>query len=733
MARFFLFFGIAFFISLWAIPIAAAATFTGSVKTGTYWAHAIETQHFHFEFSDAVYDGTDTDNSGVADILERTANFAEDSWTQEITNMGYASPVDVSAGEKLVLFLDDTDEYLVPNSLGVTSVLSDGSTIYMAVDPTLEDSLLDVTIAHEFFHAITFGYEIDFVQTYQDLSFAEASATWMEDQVFDDSNSYVDYLPYFFSEPDYSLFAGVLPADSLYEYGLNLWPRFLSEKFGAAIIQTVWLNFFASSDGDGFDNIYNVYLAFKDAIEAEDANFVDIFQEFRVWNYDLSEYEEGDLYPSVSIASKENDYPLSNQSVGSSNWPALFGTNYLEFSVGSETGDFEFILTKSSDVSFALTLLPLSSTGKVDVDAAVDAKFLMGTSGGSLVFPDADHYTKIIAIVSPVEIDFDTVTRPQDAFDQGYQYFYSADFGDFVSTTTTTTINTNTLPTIENVHIINQTDSGVILGWNRVVDDTVVGYKVYYGTESGAYTESLTLNSAVTTRKTVSDLTTGQTYYFAVKAIDADGAESDDYSEEVSATFVDQLFSDVSVTSSYDTAIRYLSSIGVLEGYADGTFKPNSTVNRAEMLKIILEAKGITPDTGRYANCFPDVTTEWYAPYVCYAAHVQWVEGYGDGFFRPANTVNKAEALKMVLNAFRFDVSDASTETSFSDVGSTEWYAPYVSVAEEYGVLEESGIFDGSDGRTRAEIAEEVFRVLVVTVLKQSPFTDALASQFLQS
>lgn len=714
--------------------VRAAAAFTGDVIAGTYSDNAIETTHFHFEFNDDLKNDTDSDDNDVADVIDRIAGFAEESWDQEVTEMDYAVPVDTSAGEKVLVFLDDERTYLVPGALGVSSVLSDGETIYMAVDPSLEDNLLDVTVAHEFFHVITFGYAVDFAQSYQDLSFAEASAVWIEDEVFDDSDSYVDYLPYFFSESDYSLFAGILPANSLYEYGLVIWPRFLSENFGTDIMKTTWEEFFAL-DNDGLANVYNVYNAFQASIEAEGVDFVDVFQDFRSWNYDVSQYAEGSVYPKVTITASHSTYPVSKTSVNSNNWPALFGTNYVQFVVDSATdGDFEFVLSKSSDVTFAVRLLPVDSDGVVHFDAAVDAEYLMGTSGGSVVLSDGSTYTKIIAVVSPVGMDFESVTSPQDAFDQGYQYFYSAEFGDFVSSTIedatddTEADTESGLPVVEDVSIVNLIDAGVIVGWDRIVNDTVAGYRVYYGVASGSYDTSV---DTTATRKTVSGLTPDQVYYFAVKAVDADGNESPDFSTEVSTTVYEQLFSDVAVNSAYDTAIRYLVSIGVLEGYSDGTFLPDATVNRAELLKIILEAKGITPDTGRYANCFPDVTTEWYAPYVCYAAHVDWIQGYDDGFFRPANTVNKAEALKMVLNAFNFAVSDPPVQTSFSDVDVTEWYAPYVAVADGFGLLEESGTFDGAEGRTRAEIAEEVFRTLVVLAFDGEVFSEDLVGDFL--
>ncbi len=68
----------------------------------------------------------------------------------------------------------------------------------------------------------------------------------------------------------------------------------------------------------------------------------------------------------------------------------------------------------------------------------------------------------------------------------------------------------------------------------------------------------------------------------------------------------------------YRESIQYLADHGVVGGYPDGTFKPDQDINRAEIMKIMLEAsRGGENFAGEY--CFPDVKTEWFAKYLCYA------------------------------------------------------------------------------------------------------------------
>lgn len=116
------------------------------------------------------------------------------------------------------------------------------------------------------------------------------------------------------------------------------------------------------------------------------------------------------------------------------------------------------------------------------------------------------------------------------------------------------------------------------------------------------------------------------------------------------------IFPDIE-TSPYRTAIEYLAEQGIVSGYPDGTFKPQNQINRAELLKILVGGSGLQPSVEDYHNCFPDVGKEWFAAYVCYAKSEKWIDGYPDGTFKPDKTVNNAEAIKMMVNSRSWEVS----------------------------------------------------------------------------
>jgi len=188
-------------------------------------------------------------------------------------------------------------------------------------------------------------------------------------------------------------------------------------------------------------------------------------------------------------------------------------------------------------------------------------------------------------------------------------------------------------------------------------------------------------------------------------------------------------FNDVQTTHKNKQAIEYLKQNDVIGGYSDGTFKPNNKINRAELLKILVGGRGVTPSVDDYNNCFPDVKTEWFAPYVCYAKAQEWVNGYPDGTFQPAKTVLKVEALKMTLNAYGIQTV-ATTEKPFEDIEAGAWYVPFVAIAKEKGLLEETGVsFMPSGEITRGSASENIFRTVVMKKSKADHFSQELVNE----
>jgi hypothetical protein len=151
------------------------------------------------------------------------------------------------------------------------------------------------------------------------------------------------------------------------------------------------------------------------------------------------------------------------------------------------------------------------------------------------------------------------------------------------------------------------------------------------------------------------------------------------------------IFPDVPDGHLYRMQIESLVGLKVINGNADGSYKPEKGVNRAELLAMLYRATGKTPDSSK-RNCFPDVQPgSWYELYVCDASAKGFVGGYPDGYFRPSKEVNRVEALKMITLVFGMQVPEVQSSNwasvTFSDVASNQWYAKYLLHAYNMSII----------------------------------------------
>lgn len=178
-------------------------------------------------------------------------------------------------------------------------------------------------------------------------------------------------------------------------------------------------------------------------------------------------------------------------------------------------------------------------------------------------------------------------------------------------------------------------------------------------------------------------------------------------------------YSDVDSSHLYSEAIDYITTQEIVQGYEDGTYKPDNPINRAEFTKILIEAKYGSNPTEFADACFTDFTIDrWFSSYVCYAKAEGIISGYPDGTFGPANNINLAEASKIIVNIFKIE--------KVEPVG-TRWYSEYVETMLAEGYIPASFQYI-SDEVTRGEMAEMIWRIMEekhdlesVTQLENSP------------
>lgn len=199
-------------------------------------------------------------------------------------------------------------------------------------------------------------------------------------------------------------------------------------------------------------------------------------------------------------------------------------------------------------------------------------------------------------------------------------------------------------------------------------------------------------------------------------------------------------FPDVEEDDRYLFTIEYLHALNIFQGSqgADGDYymEPDSSINRAEFVTVIVRAE-TEPDPAVYKNCFEDVGTEWFAPYVCYAKEKGWVSGQGDGTrFEPTWNVNLAEASKIIAENQDYADSDSvvSVELPYEDLDSSHWSYSYVGIAYEKNLLEASGEDLGlGESQTRGQVAEFLARAVMTSATETEVYSSEVFAEAMEA
>lgn len=141
-------------------------------------------------------------------------------------------------------------------------------------------------------------------------------------------------------------------------------------------------------------------------------------------------------------------------------------------------------------------------------------------------------------------------------------------------------------------------------------------------------------------------------------------------------------YSDVAAGSWYNNAISTMSSAGIVNGYPDGTFRPDAPITRAEMAKMI----SLFAKLDKTEDRFTDIAGHWAEAYIKLAAGNGWIEGYPDGSFKPQQSITRAETMTMinrVLERVPSTISHLlpySVMQTYPDCVASDWF--YIAVQE---------------------------------------------------
>jgi hypothetical protein len=284
--------------------------------------------HFFIHYATSGSDASplaDGNGNGIPDWIEAVADVFEAVYSREITAFGYRPPP-TPGGQPYDVYLQDlasTRQYGytqsdIPANAGSTSYTS-----FMVIDNDFAESIylgssrtplmaLQITAAHEFQHAVQYGYNFFF-----DIWFAEASATWMEDEVYDSINQLYTYLPPYFSNM-------TLPIDTAVStttgggYGRWLFNRYLVERFNnPIIIRDFWERLQAMGNANNGNDI--PMLPVIDAVLKSNASslatdFFSFCKRLYVRDWTSHTSEIGLIHPVTAVATY-GSYPVTNASL----------------------------------------------------------------------------------------------------------------------------------------------------------------------------------------------------------------------------------------------------------------------------------------------------------------------------------------------------------------------------------------------------------------------------------
>ncbi|MGD9569978.1 MAG: S-layer homology domain-containing protein [Sedimentibacter sp.] len=157
--------------------------------------------------------------------------------------------------------------------------------------------------------------------------------------------------------------------------------------------------------------------------------------------------------------------------------------------------------------------------------------------------------------------------------------------------------------------------------------------------------------------------------------------------------------------------INNLVNAKIIEGYPDGTFRPDNNITRAELVKIANLVFNYTQKQEQ--TSFTDVIdTEWYYEQVLIAQNAGYLDGYPDGTFKPNNNITREEFCK-IIDAI-VDLIELPGANKPVDEVST-WATEYVNkvLSNKIMLLDESNNFRAKDFATRAEVSDALAKFLV--------------------
>ena len=288
----------------------------------------------------------DIDNSGIPDFVEDVAASLERSSQMQVNDLGYRQPPDDAGvdGPEYDVYIQSLGNGVYGETFAeeeVAGTARNDFRSYVRIDNDFNNGHFtrgvpgaQVTIAHEYLHAIQFGYRT--FETNDEIFYYELSSIWMEDVVYDDVNDYYQYLPGYFQvrNSPFNQF-------TFSNLGEAIWNHFLEQKFeDPALLRRPW---------EIMESDVLAMEAIDRSLRERGSTFADELAQFAVWNYftgsradAINFYKEGSAYPEVIL---NGNFDLTSEfSVNDSSRASTF--RYYKFTTLTSGG---IVITGSAE------------------------------------------------------------------------------------------------------------------------------------------------------------------------------------------------------------------------------------------------------------------------------------------------------------------------------------------------------------------------------------------------
>jgi len=335
----------------------------------------------------------DADKNGIPDYVDETIKAFDATWNRQIVELGYQAPP--SDGDGIYdIYISSLGSQRV---YGFTWPLGSDITApsYIEIDNDFTDANIyytqglagmKVTAAHEFFHAIQFGYYADFGASW----WQELTATWMEDVVYPEIDDYYAYVPSRFNDPESSL--DYFPGGTAYPFGGAVYAHYVEQVYGADAIRKVWETLKSRAP--------QTYRLSEIDGGMPTGGLGSMFPRYALWNYLTGTrarpnyYSEASDLPSIKL----RDLGATGSGSGSATVNHLSAT-YIRVATSGLSGGLRGSFTLST-ANAGSVLAVLISNSRVE---------LLWAQSTNVVIPNVNRFNEVVFIPMVTSISNDNV------------------------------------------------------------------------------------------------------------------------------------------------------------------------------------------------------------------------------------------------------------------------------------------------------------------------------------